>query len=83
MLCERCGKYPVSKVKTVLANDGKSSAFLCENCFKAEGETSPPSEALESPCDRCRVREGTVKTIKMDGELRTVSYLCEDCAESR
>ena len=23
MLCERCGKYPVSKVKTVLANDEK------------------------------------------------------------
>jgi len=74
MICERCGKCPVTTVSTVLVEGRKVATYLCDACRAAE------APALERPCVRCEKREGTVKLVRLTEGRRMVSYLCEVCA---
>ncbi|MSS73231.1 MAG: hypothetical protein EXS64_17345 [Candidatus Latescibacteria bacterium] len=80
MICDRCGKRPVSTVSTVLVEGRKAAAYLCDICRREAASSTP---ALERPCARCREREGTVKLVRLKDGRRMVSYLCEVCARSK
>ncbi len=75
MICERCGKRPVTTVSTVLVEGRKVATYLCDVCRRAA-----EAPALERPCARCGEREGTVKLVRLTEGRRMVSYLCEGCA---
>jgi protein-arginine kinase activator protein McsA len=79
MVCDRCGKRPVSTVSTVLVEGRKQAAYLCDVCRRKAVASTP---ALERPCVQCRTREGTVKLVRLKNGRRMVSYLCEVCARS-
>ena len=79
MICDRCGKRPVSTVSTVLVEGRKKAIYLCDVCRRKEAASTP---ALERPCVRCGAREGTVKLVRLKDGRRMVSYLCEVCARS-